>query len=160
MSPSQQTRTSRKREVPRAFILNWQCPGTREAKPLVRRPMTACEACRIAKVKCNGQQECDRCTRRGISCRYTDASSRNPDLSQMSPRRTSTDASPSLSQTQTTPEEMSMDLGIDAADPFCMDNVAYEQAHGTVVDWPQEVFNQRVEHLDWSPLDINLNVRL
>ncbi|OKL56413.1 hypothetical protein UA08_08057 [Talaromyces atroroseus] len=73
MSPAHTARNSRKKEIPEAFILNWQCPGTQGAKPLVRRPMTACEACRMAKVKCNGKQECERCSSRGEICRYTSA---------------------------------------------------------------------------------------
>jgi hypothetical protein len=156
MSPSQSARASRKREIPRNFILNWQCPGTQGAKPLVRRPMTACEACRIAKVKCNGQQECDRCNSRGIYCRYTTPAKGHADRSRRNTLDTSSNASTPPSQTA--PEQISMVQTIDSTDPFSIDNVAYEQTPDNVVDWPKEMVNQVANQLDWSHLDINLNV--
>lgn len=160
MPPAQHTRTSRMREIPRAFISSWQCPGARDAKPLVRRPATACEACRVAKVKCNGQQECDRCTGRGISCSYSYAHPRNRHLSQPFPRRISTDASSTLTNSQHTPEDMSMDPNIGSTDSSGMDHMLYEQAYDNVLDWPQEAVSQRVEHFDYSTLDMSLIVRL
>ncbi|KAM0148229.1 hypothetical protein ACHAQE_009925 [Botrytis cinerea] len=51
MSPTTPNRLPDKSGVPRSFILNWQSSKAQGAKPLIRRPITACEACRSAKVK-------------------------------------------------------------------------------------------------------------
>lgn len=65
-------RTSRPRSIPENLIVNWRPSDLRDAaKPLLRRPVTACDACRTAKAKCSGRQGCDRCTARGLVCTYT-----------------------------------------------------------------------------------------
>lgn len=74
-------RTSRPRSIPENLIVNWRPSNPRDAaKPLLRRPVTACDACRTAKARCSGKQGCDRCTTRGLACTYTSqvASNRGP----------------------------------------------------------------------------------
>lgn len=64
-------RTSRPGIIPENLIVNWR-PSNRHDGPrtLLRRPVTACDACRTAKAKCSGNQGCDRCTIRGLVCTY------------------------------------------------------------------------------------------
>lgn len=73
MSPTTPNRLPDKSGVPRSFILNWQSSKAQGAKPLIRRPITACEACRSAKVKCNAKSDCQRCRNREIKCVYKSA---------------------------------------------------------------------------------------
>jgi hypothetical protein len=60
-------RASRKADIPRSFVSKWQNAAP---KAKLRRPVTACQTCRTAKVKCDGQQDCSRCSSRGIACTY------------------------------------------------------------------------------------------
>ncbi|OAA39505.1 Fungal transcriptional regulatory protein [Beauveria brongniartii RCEF 3172] len=55
--------------IPDDFIAKWQSSKIRETKA-VRRPTTACQACRASKVRCEGKQRCRRCILRGIACVY------------------------------------------------------------------------------------------
>ncbi|KAL4916110.1 hypothetical protein BDW62DRAFT_202948 [Aspergillus aurantiobrunneus] len=142
------SRPPRKRGIPRSFIQSWQCPGMNGIKPPARRPMTACEACRAAKVKCNGQRVCGRCTSRGLVCRYASpAYPDKPGLSQGGLSRTVADISP--------PEELSVDGHVHLADPFPLYD---EDPFGTVLDRPPEGLLPRVdEHFDWAAIDINVD---
>lgn len=64
-------RTSRPRSIPQNLIVNWRPSDLRDAaKPVLRRPVTACDACRTAKSKCSGKKDCDRCSARGLNCTY------------------------------------------------------------------------------------------
>lgn len=64
-------RTSRPRNIPENLIVNWRPLNPGDApRTLLRRPVTACDACRAAKAKCSGKQGCDRCTTRGLVCTY------------------------------------------------------------------------------------------
>jgi hypothetical protein len=65
-------RASRKADIPRSFVSKWQNAAP---KVKLRRPVTACQTCRAAKVKCDGQQDCSRCSSRGIACSYLNVSS-------------------------------------------------------------------------------------
>lgn len=75
-SRSARARPARDGEIPDHFIVNWpkSKSGTRsdpiKTAPLVRRAITACEKCRAAKVRCNGQQDCQRCISRRLVCSY------------------------------------------------------------------------------------------
>ncbi|KAM3512509.1 hypothetical protein MY11210_003852 [Beauveria gryllotalpidicola] len=55
--------------IPDDFMVRWQGSKIRGTKA-VRRPTTACQACRASKVKCEGKQRCRRCISRGIACVY------------------------------------------------------------------------------------------
>lgn len=64
-------RTSRPRIIPENLIVNWRPSNLGDGpRTLLRRPVTACDACRVAKAKCSGKQGCDRCTTRGLVCTY------------------------------------------------------------------------------------------
>lgn len=167
MSAPRKPRHSRKSDVPHEYIRNWQFSRGRGAKPLVRRPPTACEACRAAKVKCNGAQPvCGRCTDRGImDCRYTAPSSSDKSEpsaaappsplpvrvpTQVSPStqvQTSTEQWPPLSQA--VPKEI-MDLDMGSADQLYLDFAEYEQASETWSDWTNGVVGlPGPGQLDW-----------
>ncbi|PWY65697.1 hypothetical protein BO70DRAFT_383235 [Aspergillus heteromorphus CBS 117.55] len=76
MSPSQRVSLDpRRKQIPGTLVLNWQSPETRNKKPLARRPMTACQACRTAKAKCSGLRRCERCKSRGLRCSYASSTS-------------------------------------------------------------------------------------
>ncbi|KAF2704735.1 hypothetical protein K504DRAFT_506705 [Pleomassaria siparia CBS 279.74] len=71
MSAVRNARPSRKGEIPGTLTLKWQNSSTPSAKPLSRRPLTACQSCRAAKAKCDGQRECHNCSIRRLKCTYT-----------------------------------------------------------------------------------------
>lgn len=74
-------RTSRPRSVPDSLIVNWRASDPRDgAQPLVRRPVTACDACRSAKVKCGGKQDCGRCVSRGLVCSFASRAAQKSSL--------------------------------------------------------------------------------
>jgi Fungal Zn(2)-Cys(6) binuclear cluster domain len=182
MPPAHTTRNSRKKEIPQAFILNWQCPGTQGSKPLVRRPMTACEACRMAKVKCNGKRDCDRCSSRGEVCRYTLANgdhqlyqinkpasataSRGEMAKETSRSGSICHRSPSYSEAQhnlhiqaetasSCNPELGDEVSMDLVEPFHMENAAdyaHAETNGSIINWPKSMINQTLEEFDWEPL--------
>ncbi|KUI58623.1 hypothetical protein VP1G_05884 [Cytospora mali] len=165
-SQAKTNRASRKREIPRNYILNWQASRAGAEKPLVRRPLTACEGCRSAKVRCSGLQDCDRCDRcagRGLECKYAAASSTPDNSDQCEPAATkpySTDEWPSLVPTTTSDSEMAMDLNFDAADPFSAAvHIADEHNNGTLPppqdpSWSGERGSQGLGHIDWASIDM------
>jgi hypothetical protein len=71
MSQYRKMRTSQREKIPENFISSWQSSRATSGRPLMRRPPTACAACRAAKVKCDREQVCRRCDSRGINCQYT-----------------------------------------------------------------------------------------
>lgn len=121
--------------------------------------MTACEACRAAKVKCDGQQRCGRCAGRDINCRYTGTNIRSPRSLQQNNRQISTEALPPQTHAEMTPDEISTELETDPANLFDMENVGYEQAQEAMVDWQQNAFDKGREAFDWNNLGNNLDVR-
>ncbi len=149
LSPNAPATTSRKGTIPRDFISSWQCSGIRSAKQVARRPKTACVSCRTARVKCNGQRDCERCTNQGIACRYAVAAT-NPEGSNRSQQTTQLPQS----------GEMSMDLNLDTTDQLRVENDAYEQALGTVTHWPNEVPQRPAEQYDALAPQMNQDVRL
>jgi hypothetical protein len=44
----------------------------------MQRVSNACDACKAARCKCNGDSPCDGCTKRGLSCVYTANRKRGP----------------------------------------------------------------------------------
>lgn len=152
-STTRKLRGSRTGEIPHNFILKWQSSGP---KPLIRRPMTACQACRTAKVKCDNQPQCHRCNSRDIVCRYTNIDALDtPPPSNLS---SAIDiASPSI-LTQTTPEEIPIDSN-NVPTHLSMDTTTYDQAFETMADWTPDGGHQALDDFAWPPLDTNLNVR-
>lgn len=71
MPPNRSTRSARTGEIPEHFIVNWRSSGqSGPVSPLPRRPITACEHCHAAKVRCNARQDCQRCIARRLVCTY------------------------------------------------------------------------------------------
>lgn len=158
MSLNRNARVSRKGEIPGNFVLKWQSSGSRGSKPLVRRPMTACSSCRTAKVKCNGQQECDRCTSRGLVCKYNNSDA--ADSAQPTDRGSSKEAVTSpVAMPTTTSTEISMDLNVmDSTDQFQVDHGLYEHSFDNMAGWPNETAHQRFIEFDWGNMDPGTNV--
>lgn len=175
---------SRKKQIPGTLVLNWQPSERQAAKPVMRRPMTACEACRAAKVKCNGQNTCERCKTRGLRCSYSPALNAQNEAGQgighsrKSTRdRSGTTRSPSngqvmpptslsTSQNQTQSDPMSVDM---TGNPFAMAETSPEMLpfpqtnnlpqpnQNELEHWGEETFNNALEEFDWvfpSCLDV------
>lgn len=155
MSPTRKARSSRKDEIPRGFLLNWQPSGTQDGKPLalIRRPATACEACRAAKVKCSGQLDCDRCTNRGTPCRYTTPSRSESTEPPPQTRPRATDAWPTVAQASS--DDINMDLSVDI--PI---QAGLEKGLWPGRDWPNDGVGgqQGMDTIDWSAIDMSLGV--
>jgi len=151
MSIVRNARTSRKDDVPSSFLLKWQSSATRGAKPLVRRPTTACQSCRLAKVKCDDRRECSNCISRGIVCRYTKRDSRHRPISTHAPP---TPAGPQISSGEI---PIAVDVS-DATQHSPMDTATYEDVFDSTSDWTNETIPQRLPNLDWGTTDPNLNV--
>ncbi|KAL4904011.1 hypothetical protein BDW74DRAFT_154973 [Aspergillus multicolor] len=170
----QQRRKSRNKEIPLNLIQTWQCPGNEGARPVVRRPITACDACRAAKVKCTGlQNACDRCTGRGLPCKYTtpshagSSSSHARSTASSSPPNTSSSSSTSSnrqspstaassiagSNKSSSSDAMAMEWVLDSAEPLNFDDVPGHD-FSSMVDWSKDMSSQMV---DWSTLDFSQN---
>ncbi|KAL4757481.1 Zn(II)2Cys6 transcription factor domain-containing protein, partial [Aspergillus foveolatus] len=163
-STPQQRRKSRNKEIPLNLIQTWQCPGSEGTRAVVRRPITACDACRAAKVKCTGlQNACDRCTGRGLPCKYTTpstssrstasfASSPNTSSSTSSNHQSPATAATSISESNPS-DSMLMEWELDTANQLTLDEASGHE-FGTTVDWSKEMSDQLV---DWSTLDFSQN---
>ncbi|KAL4789099.1 hypothetical protein BDV19DRAFT_374621, partial [Aspergillus venezuelensis] len=69
--PPSQIRRPRKDDIPSHLVQSWQASDGNGAKTAIRRPVTACDTCRSAKIRCKGKHDsCDRCIARGIRCRF------------------------------------------------------------------------------------------
>ncbi|TGO66321.1 hypothetical protein BOTNAR_0063g00020 [Botryotinia narcissicola] len=150
MSPTTPNRLPDKSGVPRGLILNWQSSRAQSAKPLIRRPITACEACRAAKVKCNAKSDCQRCRNRGNKCVYASANgSSESRLQSRLQRRSRSPASLELEQpldsndiSQERSIESSMDFESDTTDmsipnnaKSSFDNTALHSTNLDAPDW-------------------------
>ncbi|TEY29567.1 hypothetical protein BOTCAL_0941g00010 [Botryotinia calthae] len=148
MSPTTPNRLPEKSGVPRGFILNWQSSKAQGAKPLIRRPITACEACRAAKVKCNAKSDCQRCRNRGIKCLYTSANgSSESRLQSRLQRRSGSPTSLELEQplgssdiSQERSIESSIDMEIDPTDISIPNNSTLNLED--LATWSQEMGEQ------------------
>ncbi|EIT81835.1 hypothetical protein AO1008_08037 [Aspergillus oryzae 100-8] len=167
MSPPQSaggiSPTSRRKQIPGTLVLNWQSPETQASKPLIRRPMTACEACRAAKVKCNGHRSCERCTSRGLHCTYT-PSPNTQDINASgnlgaetvtltSPPNSQSSCTPSIQMlpSQTTPDPIPVSLPDDIFPlPSCSASAVQSVPTDNALEhWREETFNQGLEQFDW-----------
>ncbi|ETS84284.1 hypothetical protein PFICI_02309 [Pestalotiopsis fici W106-1] len=154
-SPSSQSHVSRNNGIPANLILNWHSSPLHLVKPLVRRPKTACERCRTAKVKCpgDGERECGRCTSRGLSCRYA----------QSAPSPSPAHSRPRPVAHRTLQEDAQMDFR--TADPAAFfgggDSGVFQQMLDSSGDWstmndicpPDSDLDQ---HMDWAAADPSL----
>ncbi|KAI2463312.1 hypothetical protein F4781DRAFT_126968 [Annulohypoxylon bovei var. microspora] len=150
MASNRNPRTPRIGDIPQDYMLNWQCPSAEGLSTLVRRPMTACEACRATKAKCDGQQACQRCTTRGIACRYPTTKSTSTDPARQShSRRSSTEAWGSLHQAQSDDENASSSRTVDVAgDESITDSMKDTRSE---MSWMNDLGHQELDFLDWSP---------
>lgn len=157
-------RTSRTRGIPENLIFNWRSSELRDgAKPLLRRPATACDACRTAKAKCSGQQDCGRCTRRGLICTY----SSQVTLNRFALAGDSAQP-PSMGAAWHTldfpPEAPVIPPADSAAARDSPNDLEYQAETGletiSPADWVAETQRQNIHHPNCGPLDPTLDVRL
>lgn len=145
----------RKGRIPGTLVLNWQSPEAQHGKTLTRRPMTACEACRTAKVKCDAQRECGRCKARGLRCRYLTRGSAGrdgPELDTPLERNLVGPEGGSSAESQES-SQMLPDLPIDLESGTL-------QTASDAIDWEGDgAFNRALEQFDWVFSDTNLTVR-
>lgn len=140
---------SRRQEIPANLIQKWQSSPRRAVRPQVRRPKTACERCRTAKVRCHGdgQDECVRCTSRGVPCRYARLGSST------GPIATRSNSDPDRT---TTPEEIrDTDITHELADG---NNSSFQTTIITSEAWPSidnstTILEQQQQAMDWSTVD-------
>ena len=57
--------------LPRAFSQHHQHMTMAMATPAPKRVSKACDACKLRKVKCNGQERCQQCSHLGLRCVYS-----------------------------------------------------------------------------------------
>lgn len=155
-------RTSRPRHIPGNLIVNWRPSDLRDgAKPRLRRPVTACDACRTAKAKCSGKQECDRCTTRGLGCVYT-----FPVAGGQCPSRGGSVQPPSVQAawavediTQGAPTAANAG-STDAEDSSI--SASHQPTAGlesvTPAGWITGLQHQSIHPVNWNPIDVTLNV--
>ncbi|ORY70430.1 uncharacterized protein BCR38DRAFT_503988 [Pseudomassariella vexata] len=164
MPPDRTARVCHNGWIPTNLFSNWQSSGSNRggSKGLVRRPMTACESCREAKVKCTGQQKCHRCIARGLLCRYT--AKTGPGISTLSAesvRRLPNDAVAWPSPIRTTSEEMPLEFNINAPDQSPPVHTPYVSGMGLEsmpsADWVNEMPHHSMNDFDWRPIDPVLN---
>jgi hypothetical protein len=142
-------RLPEKSGIPSDFILNWQSSKNRGAKPLIRRPVTACEPCRAAKVKCNAQKDCRRCSSRGIECVYVvPKNSSGVELQHQG--RNPTNSRPSSASGLS--RDIPTDLEISGTDLSLPDSMELDL--GNLSAWPQEVGGQ----IPWLAPDLSMEV--
>lgn len=146
--------------IPANLVQKWQSSPRRVASPQIRRPRTACERCRTAKVRClgDGQRECERCISRKTPCRYIRLEPAP------SPGPIATTSSSDPEQTPTS-GQIQVDSGFDSThEPTCNDD-ASQQILGTPATWPNienttETPVQQQQYVDWSSIDPAMTLSL
>jgi hypothetical protein len=119
--------------------------------------MTACQTCRTAKVKCDGQQDCGRCNSRGIICRY--ARIETPDSD--SPPSSDLQSSTSMARPQELPVEMP--LNFDSADnttQFSTASVRNNDEFDTMIEWAPDTGHSSIAEVHWETTDVDMNASL
>jgi hypothetical protein len=151
-------RGSRKGDIPHNFVQKWR---SSEPKQLVRRPMTACHACRTARVRCDNQPQCDRCTTRDIVCKYTTPDARELSLrSDLSSAMTATDGASSWAPAQTTLEMIANDSEtITTASRLFMNTTGHYEDLEVLAGWPPDVVHRELDDFAWPPTDTTSTVR-
>lgn len=142
-------RTSRPRSIPENLIVNWRPSDPRDAeKPLLRRPATACDACRTAKAKCSGRRGCDRCTAQGLLCTYTS----RPAPSRCPPR---VDGIQPASMVAVVPAGPTA-VGDPPSSTDDQPSAGLEST--TPAGWTSGLQHQSIHPVSWGPIDITLDV--
>ncbi|KAM0809742.1 hypothetical protein AB5N19_10089 [Seiridium cardinale] len=151
MSSSEARPTPRQR-IPGTSVFNWQSPETPGTRPLIRRPATACEPCRNAKAKCDGNRQCDRCKSRGHRCTYATTRTykdKAPNDRQLTPSTSS--SRPGTSNNDMVPEPTSFDISNNAfASGTLVGNATTWQIASGETEWPEEAFASALEEFDWE----------
>lgn len=145
--------TSRGRRIPGTLVLNWQAAEGNGTKPLIRRPPTACESCRTAKVKCDGKSDCSRCKVRGLSCIYTPKPNRaSTQMQQQQTPRTVQSQPESRDSASIADDHMSeeVSLGLGILPETSSDEPTYTFTPPEEPDWPDDSFADSLSQFDWS----------
>lgn len=159
MTDSNASGRCRRGRLPGTLILDWQSAETRAARPLVRKPATACEACRLAKVRCDAAQpDCARCRNRGTQCLYSFRSVTGaPTVPIATPPSSTSQDSPS----RTVPLAHSPDLT--TINPP-MDSDPSSPADGRaaaidITDWGEAASSYGFDDIHWVFPEASFNVR-
>ncbi|KAL5120857.1 hypothetical protein ACEQ8H_001338 [Pleosporales sp. CAS-2024a] len=143
-TPYRKSRSSRTGDIPDNLISKWQSAGP---KPLVRRPMTACQACRAAKVRCDNKRQCNRCVARGLVCTYTNINTQ-PDTPPPSHPSSAVDG-PSPPATHAQPVDRTGLHALDAP----MDAIALDEPFDMMPDWMPDAAHQALDDFVWPRTD-------
>lgn len=149
---------SRKGDIPHSFVQKWRSSGP---KQLVRRPLTACQACRTARVKCDNQPQCDRCATRDLICRYTNSDVRGVSApNDFSSATTAVDDASPREAPQTTLEEIFIgsETTTAASHPFMGTGSHYEDFE-VMTDWHPNAIHQDLVDFTWPSTATVINVR-
>lgn len=163
MSGSNGLGRCRRGRLPGTLILDWQSAETRAAKPLVRKPATACEACRLAKVRCDAAQpDCARCQNRGTQCLYSFRSVIDaPTVPIATPPSSTSQGSPAktLPPLAHSPDPIAinplMEIGSIPSSPA--DDAA---AALDITDWGEAASSYGLDEINWVFPDAGFNVRI
>ncbi|KAJ5408175.1 hypothetical protein N7509_002058 [Penicillium cosmopolitanum] len=139
----------RKGHIPGTLVLNWKSGEAPNGKSSTRRPMTACEACRTAKVKCDAQRDCSRCKLRGLGCRYITRGS----VANNEPRLDFAGCS------QASPVQEAVHGLSDPSsniDSGFLDDLSLHNA-SKAMEWGEDAFNKALEQFDWVFPDDNID---
>ncbi|KAH8673795.1 hypothetical protein BX600DRAFT_215728 [Xylariales sp. PMI_506] len=131
-----------KGRIPGTLVMNWQ-PKAAARSPLARRPKTACEPCRLAKVKCSGERLCSRCSTRRLSCRYRG--------SPYSSTTSNSAPSPDGSHAPISVHQSGFGVGTLPLneEPLGFPANSAEGILGANVEWTDEMFEQALEDFNW-----------
>lgn len=144
------------------MVLNWQPVEGQSSKTLIRRPMTACEACRSAKIKCNGQRDCERCKKRGLHCSYNPSVNAHtePEHGVSNPSTSTGNQATSMGQMQSDPMSVEMSNNPFAVSETGPEMMPFRQTDNGLEQWGEETFNHALEEFDWvfPSCDLGLDV--
>ncbi|KAJ5570045.1 uncharacterized protein N7459_009475 [Penicillium hispanicum] len=170
---------SQRKQIPGTQVLSWHSSERQAKKPRIRRPITACEACRSAKAKCNGQHGCERCKNRGLRCTHATppntsgghgngsvrpeiVATSSPSVDQVIPVDVAPTAATPAPADQITLHSTSVDLSGDLISMASRNEGAIQHvpASHAMDHWREDSFNQALEQFDWvfPEPDIGLNV--
>ncbi|KAJ5114105.1 hypothetical protein N7456_002639 [Penicillium angulare] len=135
------------KSIPGTQVLDWRARTTR---PRLRRPMTACQACRSAKAKCNGQSKCQRCKKRGIACVFNPTpTDSNGSINENSHERRSNSITPSLLTDDGPAGQISESILDHDYTITNQQSPQYDPTFNGVENWNERALNDALEQFDW-----------
>ncbi|KAJ5272366.1 hypothetical protein N7478_007491 [Penicillium angulare] len=136
------------KSIPGTQVLDWRA---RTPRPRLRRPMTACQACRSAKAKCNGQSKCQRCKKRGISCEFNPISNEgNGSINGDHYDRRRNSVTPSLLTDDVPAGQIPESRCIPRHDTITnQQSPQYDSTFNGVENWNERALNDALEQFDW-----------